>query len=180
MEEKKELKLFVVVEDKKEEQEKALSAIKETMGIEECAENAGKIISGSPMFSFPEAKIFVHFAGELDTATHRIRFIKEARSAGGIVIMGIITDLMFPRTRGDNKEEANGFGVIAECINNDIPVVVCSDIDHHELGHLKPIFPVLENAHPKGEIPMVLDNKDWEKAISLLLNIGKEKKNEEK
>jgi hypothetical protein len=168
-----EIKLFVVIEDKKEEQEKALSAIKETLEIDEDAENAGKIIPGSPMFSFSKAKILVHFASELDTATHRVKFIREARSAGGVDIVGIITDLMFPKNIG-GEEEPNGFSVIAECITHDIPVVVCSDIDHHEVGYLKPIFPILGNAHPRGEIPIILDDKDWKKAISSLLKIRKE------
>lgn len=90
----------------------------------------------------------------------------------GVDEVGVITDLMFPRETG-GKEELNGLSIVAECIDAKVPVVVCSDTDHHELGWLRPIFPLLERAHPAGKIPIILDKKDWGQAVALLAEVTK-------
>lgn len=159
------LKLIVVVEDKEEEQKKALDAIKSALCPENEEELWARIIPNSPQVGLKEAKILVLFASDLATALSRVEFLEEVGSTG---MTGVITDLMFPKTAGA-KEEPNGLGVIVACIHSGVPVVVCSDTDHHDVGYLKTVFPVLSSAHPKGEIPVILDTKDWVAAVSLLL-----------
>lgn len=158
-------KIIVIVEDKEEEQKRALDAIKLALCPGGDEEMWARIIPNSPQVGLKEAKTLILFASDLDTALTRIKFLEEVGSTG---MTGAITDLMFPKTTGA-KEEPNGLGVIVACIHSGVPVVVCSDTDHHDVGYLKTVFPVLSSAHPKGEIPVILDTKDWDAAVSLLL-----------
>lgn len=158
------LKIIAVVEDKEEEQKKALEAIKCALGIE-TEELWVNITPGSPQVGLQQAETLVLFAANLTVAQERMNFLSNLTD-----VAGVITDLMFPASVGA-KEEPNGLGVIVSCIHSGIPVVVCSDTDHHDVGYLKTVFPVLSSAHPKGEIPVILDTKDWNVAVASLLKL---------
>lgn len=78
--------------------------------------------------------------------------------------VGVITDLMFPGGPGGSVQ-ANGIEVMLIAIERKIPVVVCSDTDHHEVGFVPRLATVLAPLHPSGKIPVILDTKDWNKAV---------------
>ena len=161
------------MEDKEEEQKKALGAIKVALNAEDDEEIGCTIIPGNPQVGLKNAGALILFASDLEVADRRITFLNEFlnnEEVGKTAAHGVITDLMFPKSKGA-KEEPNGLSVIVSCIHSGIPVVVCSDTDHHDVVYLKTVFPVLGSAHPKGEIPIILDNKDWTKAVASLLNL---------
>jgi len=160
-------KVIVVVEDKEEEQKRALDAIKAALCPEGDEESWARITPNSPQVSLKNAKVLVLFASDLEVALDRMEFLGHTSVAG---IAGVITDLMFPKSKGA-KEEPNGLSVIVSCVHSGVPVVVCSDTDHHDVGYLKTVFPVLGSAHPKGEIPVILDSKDWSAAVASLLKL---------
>jgi hypothetical protein len=77
---------------------------------------------------------------------------------------------MFPFEK-NGKEEPNGMTILATCIRENLPVVICSDTDHHEVNYLRDVFPILGKAHSKGEIPLIFDKKNWIKAVSELRRV---------
>jgi len=165
------INFIIIVEDKPEEQAAALEAIKQAMGgAEEVMRR--DVSPGNSLFALialdGNARTQVSFAPNLNVARVLLKEVPSlGRTAGKV---GVITDLMFPQEIG-GKEEPNGLSVVAECIEAKLPVVVCSDTDHHELAWLSPVFPFLERAHPTGKIPVILDKKDWERAAALLAGI---------
>ena len=159
-------RIIVVVEDKISEQENALEAIKAFYGPTEEMPRL-EIIPGCPQVGLADAKTLVLFASNLNTAKSRVEFLRKLMITAEV---GVLTDLMFPVEKG-GEEEPNGLGVIAECIEAGVPVVVCSDTDHHAVGWLRTTFPILGKAHPIGNIPVILDTKDWVKAIGLLAEV---------
>lgn len=164
------LNIFVVVEDKQDQQAAALEAIKSAfVSFEQVSR--GEVVPGCPMVGLKsrnnEDAIQVLLANDLVWAKKKILF---AKKLAGRAIVGVITDLMFPSKKG-GEEEPNGLGVIAECIEANFPVVVCSDTDHHKVNYLRPVFPILSKAHPAGTIPVILDKKDWDRAVALLKEV---------
>ena len=158
------IKLILIVEDKEDEQMKAFDEIKLLLSPDDEEEiwfRAKPFIQ----VGLKKAKTIVFFVSDMSMAEKRIDLLNKLSHLGQV---GVITDLMFPREQ-DGKEEPNGLGVIASCIQSGFPVVVCSDTDHHDVNYLKPIFPLLGKAHPIGDIPVLLDKKDWKRAISLLM-----------
>ena len=153
------IKFFVIIEDKKEEQEKAIEAIANTLANGEQPERS----TVGPRAIFKEAKILVSLASNLKEARTWLSFVAKLNETGSVTPL-VLTDLMFPAKEG-SREEPNGLGVITTCIELSLPVVVCSDTDHHDVNYLKDVFPVLGTAHPTGEIPVILDNKDWVRAV---------------
>lgn len=86
----------------------------------------------------------------------------------------VITDLMFPGKNGNASIQANGIEVILEAIEYAVPVAVCSDTDHHDVSFMQPLAKVLEKLHPAGRIPVILDKKDWKKAVLEVMAILEE------
>lgn len=96
-------------------------------------------------------------------------------------LAGIITDLHFPERTSDNPDASNpnkscGFAIIAEATEKGVPVVVCSNVNHHFCEYAKIVIDTLEKHHPLKRIPFVMDNKNWEKAVE---ELGKILKKEE-
>ena len=85
--------------------------------------------------------------------------------------VGIITDLMFPGKTGNIQ--ANGIEIILLAIEKSMPVVVCSDTDHHDVGFMSSLARTLGPLHPNGRIPVILDKKDWEKAVTEVVDMLK-------
>jgi len=99
-------------------------------------------------------------------------------------IIGIVTDLHFPN--GDwNKDKIPsaplGLAIVAEAVNNNIPVVVCSDIDHHHSGYVKIIIKVLKQCpgYKYLDVPVIEDNKNWERAENYLIELINNERTEE-
>lgn len=165
------MKIFLIVEDKKEEQEAALLAIQEVLEISGEPDIGYRAHSTNSQMAFKNAKVLVMFANCLGFwQTNRLELVmrlnKDLRSD-----VYVVTDLMFPASEG-GKEAPWGLEVVTSCVKASLPVVVCSDTDHHDVGWLKTVFPVIGNAHPRGEIPVILDKKDWVKAVKEVLRIS--------
>jgi hypothetical protein len=166
------INIIILVEDKKDERDAAIEAIKKmhAPAIEMArAENLGLV-----MLQVPGTNdgTMIQIAGSLEVFEDKLKLVK-----GIIEVMGpkyrygVITDLMFPARRNGIKEEPNGLVVLTECIKEKLPVVVCSDTDHHDVAWLNTVFPILGQVHPAGEIPVILDKKDWEKSVTLLADL---------
>jgi CheY-like chemotaxis protein len=92
---------------------------------------------------------------------------------------GIITDLHFPEAEGAFNETAdkpNGLAIVAEAVKQNIPVAVCSDINHHFCAYAKDVVNVLAShqSYCYQLIYFGLDNKDWHAAGLGLKGIIKE------
>ena len=89
----------------------------------------------------------------------------------GDKIVGIVTDLHFPeKENGTDAANPNGLAVIIEAITKNVPVVVCSNINHHYAEYLKVVISGLEKLSGK-RIPFTMDRKDWSIAITELKKI---------
>jgi CheY-like chemotaxis protein len=94
---------------------------------------------------------------------------------------GIITDLHFSEFGSDRSEDSpeapRGLAIIVEGIEQKIPVVVCSEINHHFAGYLTKVIEKLATLSSFGEIPFITNFKDWQRAARELkkLIIGGEK-----
>lgn len=163
------IKMVLVFEDKEEERLKALNAIKEAFAANEEELTRFDPVKGCEQVGFKEGKVLILFANNFEWAQHRLNFVKQFVGSEHISPV-VITDLMFPVT-SDGKEEPNGMRVLAQCISFGLPVVMCSDTDHHDVNYLMEVFPILAKAHPKSEIPLIFDNKDWSKAVGELRRI---------
>lgn len=169
-----EMTCIMIVEDKPEEQEKALAAVKKAFGI------AGEPFGESPVgidgltgwrFVLYGEKdgpigVMVFLANCLSAFRGRMDFLK----SGIFPKKLILTDLMFPMNMKD-REKMHGIEVLVDAIEAGINVVVCSDTDHHDVPFMPSLVRVLEKNHPKGKIPVVLDSKDWDKAVALGLDL---------
>ena len=170
--------LIMIVEDKDEEALAAQTAIKNHfgispdeqgsyMGLENVKEHLGlpdwrgyKVDGGIMTImtakNLAEAKKgFTQIFGSEETPGFRNVFPE----------VGIITDLMFPSDQG-RSVQANGIEVILMALEYKTPVVVCSDTDHHEVGFVPKLAATLAPLHPAGKIPVILDAKNWDKAVA--------------
>ena len=92
---------------------------------------------------------------------------------------GIITDLHFPeRSEGaaDRLDSSKpcGIAIVAEATRRGIPVVVCSNINHHFAEYLKIVIDVLSLQHPLKRIPFIMDAKDWDRAAQEIKTLTSE------
>ena len=99
-------------------------------------------------------------------------------------LVGIITDLHFPEMTSENSEYSDaskpcGLAIVAEATAKGIPVVVCSNINHHFVDYPKKVIDVLATFHPAGSIPFVMDAKDWAKALAELEKLIENKEEEQ-
>ncbi|MDB4991828.1 MAG: hypothetical protein JWL75_73 [Parcubacteria group bacterium] len=164
--------MFIIIEDKPAEQQAAYEAVKRSLGeVVEAHESWGSHAG----FAWTMAlKRVDGSGGTLVWIASNLRMLETVMSpalrfleSGAVSKINVLTDLMFPMQEG-GKEEPNGLLIIAKCIEKGLPVVVCSDTDHHDVKWLCPVFPLLGKAHPAGQIPVILDKKDWDKAVALL------------
>lgn len=86
----------------------------------------------------------------------------------GDKINGILTDLNFPEKQGQ-PETACGFAVVVRAVHMKIPISICTSVDHHFCGYLKFFIEDLEKMSGR-KIPFTMDSKDWQRAVSRLLN----------
>lgn len=91
-------------------------------------------------------------------------------------LAGVITDLHFPEKtsndeRGDDPNKPCGLAIIAEATQTGMPIVVCSDINHHFAEYVNKVISVFELYHPLKRIPFVMDRKDWKRATEELKNL---------
>lgn len=85
------------------------------------------------------------------------------------LLAGVVTDLHFPESdRDENPNKPCGLAVIAAALDRDLPVVVCSSINHHHVGYFGPILGRFAKGSVHGRIPTVFDRKDWQDAFEKL------------
>lgn len=172
--------LITVIEDKPEEQQRVLDAFREAFPKRE--EVAYYHLSGGPpalaLGPMGDAGSVIFCADNVFYGYEKIAFAQEATEITDTFLTGVLTDLMLPQkgfpdiTKKPEKEEQPwGLEVVVECIQKGIPVAVCSDTDHHDVGYLLRLFPLLAQTHPAGNIPIVLDKKDWVSAIRKLVGV---------
>lgn len=93
-------------------------------------------------------------------------------------LSGVVTDLHFPQKDyehpKDSADKPSGFAVIVQALLANVPVVVCSNIDHHFAEYVQIVLQGLEKISGRS-IPFIMDNKDWKKAAEKLINILTEK-----
>lgn len=89
-------------------------------------------------------------------------------------IAGVVTDLHFPEKGVGSAPELDaskpcGLAIVAKAVRQGLPVVVCSDVNHHHANYLKIAIGALEEIHPLGRIPFIMDAKDWKAAACELV-----------
>ncbi|EKD65116.1 MAG: hypothetical protein ACD_50C00184G0003 [uncultured bacterium] len=89
-------------------------------------------------------------------------------------LVGILTDLHFPVKEGGSPEGASGLHIVYKALMAGIPVVICSDIDHHYASWATDLVGAIEKATGKKVAGFVQDSKNWERALGLLLNETRE------
>lgn len=168
------MKFIVIIEDKVEEIKKAIAVVKAKLGVAPDTEGLGipvEEISAFKMgFEFlAGTETTLVFAHDLNTGEQAISFVKDKKDKGfagdGVFIL---TDLMFPLRKG-GLEQANGISVVLEAVEAGFPVTICSDTDHHEVRFLPKLCRSLEALHPDAKIKLILDSKNWVKAVDALL-----------
>lgn len=91
---------------------------------------------------------------------------------------GVITDLHFPESSEpynikETADKPNGLAVVADAINRNIPVGVCSDIDHHFCTYVKEVLGLLatHQCYTHRYIPFTEDHKDWSRIGQELMEL---------
>lgn len=119
-----------------------------------------------------KAKIAADNAGFKFVSGTTLEDAQRMMKALGNTISGIITDLHFCESSYEdprnNPNAPCGLAVVVEAIERKIPVVICSDVDHHFAAYVTKIVRALEKSSAFGPIPFVMDSKNWEKAITEL------------
>jgi hypothetical protein len=64
--------------------------------------------------------------------------------------------------------------MVAKAVQKQLPVVVCSDVNHHYAQYLNIVVETFALQHPLKEIPFVQDSKDWARATQKLTALIKE------
>jgi hypothetical protein len=85
-------------------------------------------------------------------------------------IAGVITDLHFPESEGLEKQTVGhpcGLAVVTRALLEQIPVSICSDIDHHFCKYLEEAVKNLEKLTGQ-EVSFTMDSKDWSLALKNL------------
>lgn len=171
---------IMIIEDKLEEQEKALAAILKLLelvidpmvdllnplGLSELT--GTRLIPCAKQGEQRSVLVFMASTHEAFSTYAPPLFFKGMKFEKTL----ILTDLMFPKRKGE-KENMWGIEVIINAIEKNMNVVICSDTDHHDIPFMPSLIKTLEKSHVKGKIPVVLDNKDWEKAVALGLELLK-------
>ena len=89
-------------------------------------------------------------------------------------LSGIVTDLHFPQMGFDHPKDSadkpSGFAVIIQALLANMPVVVCSNIDHHFADYAQVVIKGLEKMSGQP-IPFIMDSKNWQRAAEQLINL---------
>ena len=90
-------------------------------------------------------------------------------------LLGVVTDMHF-QSMADNRQDAdkpNGLCIVAKCVRMNIPVSVCTDVNHHFCKYVETPISVLashQNYKYRG-IPVSFDRKDWHESLQRLLEL---------
>lgn len=172
----KSIRFFLIIEDKQEEQERALSAIDKTSPPQGDPTNFGSFDQPDYWWRHTEdtgsltvvwlAKTMVGFREVLRKTLEQIRLTVVKRED-----VLTITDLMFPCVEG-NPEMPNGVSVVLAAIKEELVVAVCTDTNHHDAQFFQDLHPMLSEKAAYA-IPYCMDAKDWGKAVAGVLQVRK-------
>jgi hypothetical protein len=91
------------------------------------------------------------------------------------VIFGVVTDLHYQsRLMSDaDADKPNGLAIVALCVEKNIRVGICSDINHHFSEYLKVPVKVLAShqSYSYGKIPFSEDSKNWNSIVTQVINL---------
>lgn len=173
----KSIRFFLVIENKQEEQQRALTAIEKMFPMTGKATNFGSFDRPDYWWRHTEdedsltvvwlAKTMVGFREVLRQTLGQIRLTVVKREN-----VLIVTDLMFPCVEG-NPEMPNGVSVVLAAIKEELVVAVCTDTNHHDAQFFQDLHPMLSDK-AAYVIPYCMDAKDWDKAVSGVLQVRKE------
>lgn len=161
------MRFFLIVEDKPEELEKAVLAIKKKMGISD-NDTPMKIIDTGGYAIQQMENYCIATAIDMESVIKVLGVIRNLPVFFGKNDLHVLTDLMFPRHK-DGVERANGIDVVLIAIERGFPVAVCSDIDYHEIEWLHRLLDHLRECHPESNINAPIDEKNWETAVKMVL-----------
>ena len=106
-------------------------------------------------------------------ATNLTEALEDSRMLEG-KLSGIVTDLHFPQMGFDHPKDSadkpSGFAVIIQALLANVPVVVCSNIDHHFADYAQVVIKGLEKMSGQP-IPFIMDEKNWQRAAEQLINL---------
>lgn len=137
-------KIILIVEDLKEEQQKAKDAVTASGCSPVVAEN---LEDATRIFSQLKSNLFGVVTDLHYPSSHR-----------------------FNKTSSDKP---NGLAMVALCVESGVRVGVCSDVNHHYSEYLKIPIRVLmsHQSYSFSLIPFSEDNKDWEIVLKKLLTL---------
>lgn len=170
----KKIKIIIVIDDKKEELMAARKSINTKIQAEDDQWLGVEIDEISDVYAFDMVKgkaesVVIHFARNLTQAEMAITAAKKRIAEDLPFTIHILTDLMFPVHTG-GVIQANGISVILDAVREDIPIVVCSDTDHHDVKFLPKLCQHLMRENPETKLQLILDNKNWEEAVDLIFS----------
>lgn len=173
----KSIRFFLVIENKREEQARALAAIELKFPPKGEATNFGSFDRPDYWWRHTEdensltvvwlAKTMSGFREVLRKALEQIRLTVMKRED-----VFLMTDLMFPCVEG-NPEMPNGVSVVLAAIKEELVVAVCTDTNHHDAQFFQDLHPMLSEK-AAYTIPYCMDAKDWDKAVDGVLQVRKE------
>lgn len=87
-------------------------------------------------------------------------------------ITGVITDLHFPERENSKEKNLNpcGLAMVVRALLEQLPISICSNIDHHHADYLRQTIKNLEILAGK-KIPFTMDQKDWNLALKNLIEL---------
>lgn len=170
----KKVKIIIVIDDKKEELMLARKSINAKIQAEDDHWLGVEIDDFSDVYAFDMVRgkvesVVIHFARNLTEAEMAITSAKKRIAENFPFTIHIMTDLIFPVTKGGTLQ-VNGISVVLDAVQDMIPIVVCSDTDHHEIGFLPKLCQHLKMANPDIKLDLVLDNKNWDEAVDLIFS----------
>lgn len=120
-----------------------------------------------------KAKVIISSAGFKVVAASNLEDSLRLWDMLGDKIVGVITDLHFPEKENfadQSSGSPNGLVIITEALTRSVPVVVCSDINHHFAAYLAQVVRNLEKITGRV-IPFTMDRKNWQMALEELVKI---------
>jgi len=136
-------KIILIIEDRTEEQSLAKQAVIES--------------GNTPML-----------AGNLEDG---IRLLTQLSA----VLFGVVTDLHYQSRlmSSADADKPNGLAIVALCVEKNIRVGICSDINHHFSEYLKVPIRVLatHQGYSYGKIPFSEDSKNWNSIVNQVINL---------
>ena len=165
----KTIRFFLVIEDKQEEQARAIAAIEKVFPPQGEATNFGSYERAGYWWRHTEdeTSLTVMWIAKTMSGFREMLQIALAQIKLGVVKREdvlVLTDLMFPIVEG-RGDMPNGVSVVLAATKEDLVVAVCTDTNHHDAQFFQDLHPLLSEK-AAYDSPYGVDAKDWDKAVS--------------